>query len=74
MGANLTVEGGISLDMIKMNKLLEYDPTSLTMTVQAGMRLIDIEKFLANKPFSYMPAPAMHWLQLVVTLTPMLVA
>lgn len=61
MGANLTVEGGISLDMIKMNKLLEYDPTSLTMTVQAGMRLIDIEKFLANKPFSYMPAPAMHW-------------
>lgn len=74
MGANLTVEGGISLDMIKMNKLLEYDQTSLTMTVQAGMRLIDIEKFLANKPFSYMPAPAMHWLQLVVTLTPMLVA
>ena len=57
----MTVEGGISLDMIKMNKLLEYDPTSLTMTVQAGMRLIDIEKFLANKPFSYMPAPAMHW-------------
>ena len=74
MGANLTVEGGISLDMIKMNKLLEYDPTSLTMTVQAGMRLIDIEKFLVNKPFSYMPAPALHWLQLVVTLTPMLVA
>ena len=61
MGANLTVEGGISLDMIKMNKLLEYDPTSLTMTVQAGMRLIDIEKFLANKLFSYMPTPAMHW-------------
>jgi glycolate oxidase len=47
--------------MIKMNKLLEYDPTSLTMTVQAGMRLIDIEKVLADKPFSYMPAPAMHW-------------
>lgn len=61
MGANLTVEGVTSLDMIKMNKLLEYDPTSLTMTVQAGMRLIDIEKFLADKPFSYMPAPAMHW-------------
>lgn len=55
------VEGGISLDMIKMNKLLEYDPTSLTMTVQAGRRLIDTEKFLADKPFSYMPAPAMHW-------------
>lgn len=74
MGANLTVEGGISLDMIKMNKLLEYDPTSLTMTVQAGMRLIDIEKFLANKPFSYMPAQRCTGLQLVVTLTPMLVA
>ena len=48
MGANLKVEGGISLDMIKMNKLLEYDPTSLTMTVQAGMRLIDIEKVLSK--------------------------
>ncbi|MDF7639091.1 FAD-binding oxidoreductase [Lactobacillus sp. ESL0791] len=61
MGANLTVEGGISLDMVKMNKLLEYDPDSLTMTVQAGMRLKDIEEYLADKPFTYMPAPAMHW-------------
>lgn len=61
MGANLTVEGGISLDMIKMNKMIEYDPESLTMTVQAGMRLKDIEDYLADKPFTYMPAPAMHW-------------
>lgn len=61
MGANLTVEGGISLDMVKMNKVLEYDPNSLTMTVQAGIRLKDIEEYLQNKPFTYMPAPAMHW-------------
>lgn len=61
MGANLTVYGSISLDMIKMNKILEYDPSSLTMTVQAGIRLKDIEDFLADKPFTYMPAPAMHW-------------
>ena len=43
MGGNLTVEGGISLDMVKMNKVLEYEPESLTMTVQAGIRLKDIE-------------------------------
>lgn len=61
MGANLTVHGSISLDMVKMNKILEYDPSSLTMTVQAGIRLKDIEDFLADKPFTYMPAPAMHW-------------
>lgn len=61
MGANLTVHGGISLDMVKMNKILEYSPESLTMTVQAGIRLKDIEEFLADKPFTYMPAPAMHW-------------
>ena len=61
MGGNLTVEGGISLDMVKMNKVLEYEPESLTMTVQAGIRLKDIEEYLANKPFTYMPAPAMHW-------------
>lgn len=61
MGANLTVKGGISLDMVKMNKILEYHPESLTMTVQAGIRLKDIEEYLADKPFIYMPAPAMHW-------------
>lgn len=61
MGASLTVKGGISLDMVKMNKILEYDPESLTMTVQAGIRLKDIQEYLADKPFTYMPAPAMHW-------------
>ncbi len=61
MGANLSVDGGISLDMVKMNKVLEYDPDSLTMTVQAGIRLKDIEEYLSDKPFTYMPAPAMHW-------------
>lgn len=61
MGANLTIDGGISLDMVKMNKILEYDPNSLTMTVQAGIRLKDMQEFLADKTFSYMPDPAMHW-------------
>lgn len=61
MGANLSVDGGISLDMIKMNKILSYEPNNLTMTVQAGIRLKDMEEFLADKPFTYMPAPAMHW-------------
>ena len=61
MGANLSVDGGISLDMVKMNRVLEYDPDGLTMTVQAGIRLKDIEEYLADRPFTYMPAPAMHW-------------
>lgn len=61
MGANLTIHGGISLDMVKMNKILPYEPNSLTMTVQAGIRSKDIEEFLADKPFTYMLAPAMHW-------------
>lgn len=61
MGANLTVHGGISLDMVKMNKVVEYDPGSLTITVQPGIRLNQLEEFLADKPFTYMPAPAMHW-------------
>ena len=61
MGANLTVHGGISLDMVKMNKVVEYDPNSLTITVQPGIRLNQLEEFLADKPFTYMPAPAMHW-------------
>ncbi len=61
MGANISVDHGIALDMIKMNKVLEYDPDSLTMTVQAGIRVRDIAEYLADQPFIYEPAPAMKW-------------
>lgn len=61
MGANISVEHGIAIDMIKMNKVLEYDPGSLTLTVQAGLRIRDIEEYLQGEPFVYVPSPAMKW-------------
>lgn len=61
MGANISVDHGIAIDMIKMNKVLEYDPDSLTMTVQAGVRIRDIDEYLADQPFIYVPSPAMKW-------------
>ncbi|PIO82604.1 dehydrogenase [Loigolactobacillus backii] len=61
MGANVAIEHGIALDMIKMNQVLEYDPENLTITVQNGLRIRDINEYLADKPFIYVPAPAMKW-------------
>ena len=61
MGANVAVHHGIALDMTKMNTVVDYDPGSLTLTVQPGVRLVDIDQFLASKPFVYIPAPAMKW-------------
>lgn len=61
MGANVPIEHGIDIDMIKMNKVLDYDPDDLTLTVQNGFRIRDINEFLADKPFTYIPAPAMKW-------------
>ena len=61
MGANVPMAQGIDIDMIKMNKVLEYDPDNLTLTVQNGFRIRDINEYLADKPFTYIPAPAMKW-------------
>lgn len=61
MGGNIAIDHGIALDMIKMNKILNYDPDNLTITVQSGVRVVDINQFLIDKPFTYVPAPAMKW-------------
>ena len=37
MGANLTVHGGISLDMVKMNKILELNADDAYPVVQPGV-------------------------------------
>ena len=53
MGGILPVQGGIILDVSRLNRLLNVDPPSLTAEVQAGMVLQDLYDGL--KPYGLMP-------------------
>jgi glycolate oxidase FAD binding subunit len=39
----------IALDMRKLNAVIEYEPADLTVTVEAGMRLADLQRLLAEQ-------------------------
>ncbi len=47
-GGALAVAGGIILDTKRMNKVIEYNPESMTVTVEAGMNFMQLE-FYANE-------------------------
>ena len=53
MGGILPVQGGIILDVGRLNRLLNVDPSSLTAEAQAGMVLQDL--YDALKPYGLMP-------------------
>ena len=53
MGGILPVNGGIILDVARLNRLRCVDPVSLTAEVQAGMVLQDL--YDALKPYGLMP-------------------
>ncbi len=53
MGGILPVHGGVILDVGRLNRLLNVDPSSLTAEAQAGMVLQDL--YDALKPYGLMP-------------------
>jgi alkyldihydroxyacetonephosphate synthase len=42
-------EGVVALDMARMASVVAFDESSLTVTVQAGMRAIELERWLASR-------------------------
>ncbi|KRN28191.1 glycolate oxidase [Lactobacillus selangorensis] len=56
-GADVAVEGGILLDMHRMNHIIELDQDNLTLTVQPGVTIRDIQTYLDNTTFFYAPEP-----------------
>lgn len=57
VGATIPTKGGIILDVSLMKNILELDENTLTLTVEAGVLLTEIQKFVEEKELFYPPDP-----------------
>ena len=49
--------GGILLDLSRMNRVLELDEDTMTMTVEPGILLQDVQAYVEERGFFYPPDP-----------------
>ncbi len=57
-GGTIPVKGGVVIEMIRMNKILEVDPANLRARVQPGMFNLEFGNALAPLGYQYLPDPA----------------
>jgi glycolate oxidase len=57
VGAAVALHGGIMLSTARMNRILELDEDNLTLTVEPGVLLMEIAKFVEERDFFYPPDP-----------------
>ncbi|HWR61583.1 MAG TPA: FAD-binding oxidoreductase [Clostridia bacterium] len=57
VGASVPVYGGIMICMSKMNSILELDEENLTLTLEPGVLLMDINKYVEPFDLFYPPDP-----------------
>jgi len=57
VGASVALHGGIMLSTTRMNHILELDEENLTLTVEPGVLLMDIAKFVEEHDLFYPPDP-----------------
>jgi len=57
VGSAVPVEGGILLETTQMNKIIELDKETLTVTVQPGVLLMELAAFCEDNDFLYPPDP-----------------
>jgi glycolate oxidase len=57
-GGTIPVKGGVVIEMIRMNKILEIDAKSLRARVQPGMFNLEFGNALAPLGYQYLPDPA----------------
>ena len=57
VGAAVPLEGGIVIDLSRMNKMLELDEENLTLTLEPGVLLMDISKYVEEFDLFYPPDP-----------------
>ncbi|MBE6705169.1 MAG: FAD-binding oxidoreductase, partial [Ruminococcaceae bacterium] len=57
VGAAVPIEGGILLETTAMNKIIELDKDTLTVTVQPGVLLMELAAFAEENDFLYPPDP-----------------
>jgi glycolate oxidase len=56
-GGAVALYGGIMLSTVRMNKILELDEENLTLTVEPGVLLLDLVKFVQKYDLFYPPDP-----------------
>ncbi|WP_094606060.1 putative FAD-linked oxidoreductase [Sporomusa silvacetica DSM 10669] len=56
-GGAVAIHGGIMVSTVRMNKILELDEENLTLTVEPGVLLLDIVKFVQKNDLFYPPDP-----------------
>lgn len=57
VGASVPLYGGIMLETTLMNKILEIDEENLTVTVEPGVLLMELAKFVEEHDLFYPPDP-----------------
>lgn len=57
VGASVAMHGGIMLNMCRMNRFLELDEDNLTLTLEPGVLLMEISKFVEERDLFYPPDP-----------------
>ncbi|WP_320046539.1 FAD-linked oxidase C-terminal domain-containing protein [uncultured Ilyobacter sp.] len=57
VGASVPIHGGIMIETTQMNKILELDEDNLTLTVEPGVLLMEIGKYVEDRDFFYPPDP-----------------
>lgn len=57
VGASVPLHGGIMINLTKMNRIVEIDEENLTLTVEPGVLLMEIGKFVEEYDLFYPPDP-----------------
>jgi glycolate oxidase len=57
VGAAVAIHGGIMMNLSRMNRILELDEENLTLTVEPGVLLMEISKYVEERDFFYPPDP-----------------
>lgn len=57
VGATDLLEESILLDMCRMNRVIEWDSETFTVTVEPGVLLKDLQQYVSDKGYMYPPDP-----------------
>lgn len=57
VGSTVPVDGGIILDLSQMNRILELDTETMTITVEPGLLLQDLQDYVEEHNLFYPPDP-----------------
>lgn len=57
VGASVAMYGGIMIETVLMNNILELDDENLTVTVEPGVLLMDLSKYVEEHDLFYPPDP-----------------